>query len=96
MAWTADWGACFFCAWSVRVRCCRASSESETALDKLEVALDGMCCMAAPFYGQYQLHSAVQRRVGGQGIVQFAAIMNTQDKVRAHWLSQAPACDTAR
>ena len=41
-----------------------------------------MNSMQAPFYYRYLLLSAVDRRVGGQGVVQFAAIVNTMDKVR--------------
>lgn len=62
---------------------CRAANVTQSPLDQLEVALEAMCCMAAPFHSRYQVHSAMQRRVGGQGIVQFATIINTEDKV---WL----------
>ena len=59
----------------------RAAVESESPLDELEVALDAMCSMKEPFYSRYHLLSSVERRVGGQGLVQFASIVNTQDKV---------------
>ena len=61
---------------------CRASSEAGTPLDELEVALDAMNSMQARFHYRYHLLSAVDRRVGGQGVVQFAAIVDTMDKVR--------------
>lgn len=40
-----------------------------------------MNSMQATFYKRYLLNSAVERRVGGQGVVQFAAIANTLDRV---------------
>ena len=46
------------------------------------MALDAMYGMQARFYYRYQLLSAVDRRAGGQGVVQFAAIVDTMDKVR--------------
>eukprot|EP00892_Ulva_mutabilis_P000505 jgi/Ulvmu1/10455/UM063_0010.1 len=58
----------------------KAAHESESPLDALEVALDAMCSMKEPFYHRYMLLSSVERRVGGQGLVQFASIVNTQDK----------------
>ena len=61
---------------------CRASSEARSPLEELKVALDAMNSMQAPFYYRYLLLSAVDRRVGGQGVVQFSAIVNTMDKVR--------------
>lgn len=45
------------------------------------MALDAMNNMQATFYNRYLLHTAVDRRVGGQGIVQFAGIANTLDRV---------------
>lgn len=62
---------------------CRATNESCSPLDALEEALDAMCAKKEVFYDRYYLLSAVERRVGGQGIVQFASIKNTQDKVRS-------------
>lgn len=47
-------------------------------MDELETALDAMCGMAEPFFGRYQLLSAVDRRVGGQGLVQFASIASSK------------------
>lgn len=74
------------CKRRVFMRCvvrCRAAVTAESPLDELEVALDAMCSMKEPFYGRYTLLSSVERRVGGQGLVQFASIVNTQDKVRS-------------
>ena len=51
-------------------------------MEELGVALDAMNSMQALFYYRYQLLSTVERRVGGQGVVQFAAITNTMEKVR--------------
>ena len=48
------------------------------------MALDAMNSLQAPFYYRYQLYSAVDRRVGGQGVVQFAAVADTRDQVRLH------------
>ena len=45
------------------------------------MALDAMSNMQVMFCKRYQLNSAVERRVGGQGIVQFASISGTHDKV---------------
>ena len=61
---------------------CRASGEAGSPLEELEVALDAMNSMQATFFYRYKLYSAVDRRVGGQGVVQFAAIGDTMDKVR--------------
>lgn len=60
---------------------CRAAGDADDPLDQLEVALDGMHCMQSPFYYRYNILSAVERRVGGQGLVQFASMSNTQEKV---------------
>ena len=62
--------------------CCRSAKESDSPLDALRLALDAMCSMKAPFYDRYHLLSAVERRVGGQGLVQFASVMNTREMVR--------------
>ena len=60
---------------------CRASDGVGSPLEELEVALDAMSSMQAPFFYRYQLYSAVDRRVGGQGVVQLAAIADTRDQV---------------
>ena len=65
-----------------RSRQCRASSEARSRREELEVALDAMSSMEAPFYYRYRILSAVHRRVGGQGVVQFAAIFGNMDQVR--------------
>lgn len=56
-----------------------------------------MCSMKEAFYHRYMLLSSVERRVGGQGLVQFASIVNTQDKVRPVTTSSLSArrCGTA-
>lgn len=41
-----------------------------------------MCDLQARFYGRYTLLSAVERRAGGQGVVQFARILGDQSQVR--------------
>eukprot|EP00892_Ulva_mutabilis_P002686 jgi/Ulvmu1/12418/UM009_0068.1 len=58
----------------------RAATTTTSPLDALEVALDAMCSMQEPFYDRYIIRSSLQRRVGGQGLVQFASILNTEDK----------------
>eukprot|EP00892_Ulva_mutabilis_P002693 jgi/Ulvmu1/12424/UM009_0074.1 len=58
----------------------KAAHNSATQSDALEVALDAMCSMKEPFYHRYMLLSSVERRIGGQGLVQFASIVNTHDK----------------
>ena len=60
---------------------CRAAEDCKTAADALEVALDGMCALETPFYYRYNILSAVDRRGGGQGLVQFASMTNTQTRV---------------
>ena len=52
-----------------------------------------MCSMKEAFYHRYMLLSSVERRVGGQGLVQFASIVNTQDKVRSSLCARR--CGTA-
>ena len=46
--------------------------------------------MAEPFCNRYMLLSSLERRVGGQGVVQFASIINTHEKVRLASLSPRP------
>ena len=46
------------------------------------MALDAMCIMQAPFHHRYHISSGVHRRVGGQGVVQFAGITGRHDRVR--------------
>lgn len=46
------------------------------------MALDAMHNMQASFCHRYTLASAVDRRSGGQGVVQFADIAGTRDRVR--------------
>ena len=60
---------------------CRAAEDCKTSADALEVALDGMCALETPFYYRYNILSAVDRRGGGQGLVQFASMTNTQTRV---------------
>ena len=60
---------------------CRAGQGMTSPSAALEVALDAMCSMQAPFYHRYELFSAVERRGGGQGMVQFAKILNTSEQV---------------
>lgn len=55
----------------------------ERPIEQLEVALDALYNRKLPFFGRYHLFSAVERRTGGQGLVQFARIGNTTDTVRA-------------
>ena len=50
-------------------------------MDRLEVALDGLCAMDALFYYRYWILTAVDRRASGHSLVQFAGMMNTQTQV---------------
>ena len=59
---------------------CRAAEEAGSPVEKLEWALDGMQSMREPFCGRFLLGSAVDRRTGGQGVVQFADIAGTRDR----------------
>ena len=64
-------------------RCyCRIAEECKSPLEELEVALDAMCAMEHLFYYRFRILSAVDRRVGGQGVVQIASMMNTNQRVR--------------
>eukprot|EP00892_Ulva_mutabilis_P007594 jgi/Ulvmu1/5206/UM216_0001.1 len=58
----------------------KASGEAGSRLGQLQVALDAMYNMHAPFYNRYRIESSYNRRVGGQGVVQFASIAGTQDR----------------
>ena len=49
--------------------------------DQLEDALDSQRQAAAPFLGRYTLLGAAGRRVGGQGLVQFALQPETSLRV---------------
>jgi hypothetical protein len=69
------------------VHACRG----ETPTEQLEAALDALYERKLPFYARYKLFSAVERRVGGQGLVQFARIGNGNEMVRrASCCMQAP------
>jgi hypothetical protein len=59
-----------------------AVCRGEQLIEQLEAALDALYDRKLPFFGKYHLFSAVERRVGGQGLVQFARIGNTADMVR--------------
>lgn len=61
---------------------CRAADAAGSPAEKLETALDAMHNQQATFYGRYTIASSVERRAGGQGIVQFAAIAGSLDRVR--------------
>ena len=61
---------------------CRVAQEAESGVEELEVALDAMAGMRHLFYDRYHVMSSVERRAGGQGVVQFASIANTFDKAR--------------
>lgn len=54
----------------------------EKPIEQLEAALDALYDRKLPFFGRYHLLSAVERRVGGQGLVQFARIGHGTDLVR--------------
>lgn len=60
----------------------RAATSSGSPVAELEVALDAMCALQARFHGRYTLLSGVERRAGGQGVVQFANITGDQSQVR--------------
>lgn len=53
---------------------CRAAVTAGSPMGELEVALDAMCDLQAPFHGRYIMMSSIDRRSGGQGIVQFANV----------------------
>jgi len=50
-----------------------ASGPNGAAIDRLEAALDVMHASKVLFLGSYSMLGAVERRAGGQGVVQFAA-----------------------
>eukprot|EP00892_Ulva_mutabilis_P005656 jgi/Ulvmu1/3462/UM016_0082.1 len=58
----------------------RAAEGCAMPADELEVALDALCAMETPFLFRYNILSAVDRRVGGQGLVQFATMTNSQQR----------------
>ena len=62
---------------------CRVGKDADSPMEELQVALDAMHAMQSTFYGRYMLASSVERRAGGQGLVQFATISGTADKVRS-------------
>ena len=71
---------------------CRAADGAQSPAEELEVALDAMFSMHAPFNHRYRLFSAVQRRIGGQGMVQFASIFHTQEQVCECSCRPGPLC----
>eukprot|EP00892_Ulva_mutabilis_P005912 jgi/Ulvmu1/3693/UM017_0110.1 len=74
----------------------KASGEAKSPVEELQVALDAMNSMQAPFYNRYHLASAVDRRVGGQGIVQFASMSNTHDRAAIKFYTDRSAFDRER
>eukprot|EP00892_Ulva_mutabilis_P005985 jgi/Ulvmu1/3759/UM175_0006.1 len=73
-----------------------AAEEARTSLEALEVALDALFGMQAPFYGRYLLLSAVDRRCGGQGLVQFANIIHTPDRAAVKFYIDQKAFERER
>ena len=65
------------------VYCCRAGDAARTPVEELKVALDAVNGMQCTFCKRYQVYSAFYRRVGGQGVVQFASISATHERVRS-------------
>lgn len=59
---------------------CR-SPGAGSSVDELEDALDELAETGRHFMGRYLVGSNVERRSGGQGVVQFARIANTPDQV---------------
>lgn len=59
----------------------RVDGNAESPLEQLQVALDATYAMHARFFNRYTVSSSVERRVGGQGLVQFGAIASTMDRV---------------
>ena len=55
-------------------------------VEALEVALDGLCALEELFYYRYRILSAVHRRAGGQGVVQFASITYSDQRARSRIL----------
>lgn len=49
-----------------------SSSNASTPVEALEDALDALYATRQAFMGQYELFSSIERRSGGQGLVQFA------------------------
>lgn len=77
--------------------CVPAVCRGERPIEKLEAALDALYDHNQPFFDRYHLLSGIERRVGGQGLVQFARVRGAapgrgaSDMVRAvslkrcHW-----------
>eukprot|EP00892_Ulva_mutabilis_P005913 jgi/Ulvmu1/3694/UM017_0111.1 len=74
----------------------KAGGEAGSPVEELQVALDAMSSMQAPFYNRYRLSSAVDRRVGGQGVVQFAGIASTLDRAAVKFYIDRSAFDRER
>lgn len=70
------------------------ASKPMSAFEQLEDALDCMHAARAPFLARFHVLGAVERRSGGQGVVQFAAIAGSPKqfalKVRP-WARASPA-----
>eukprot|EP00892_Ulva_mutabilis_P005991 jgi/Ulvmu1/3764/UM175_0012.1 len=58
----------------------KATHAAASQIEALEVALEAMCNMHEMLLGRYLPLSAAHRRVGGQGVVQFATIAHSQDQ----------------
>lgn len=68
---------------------CRGAS-GVSSVDALEDALDELAEQGTPFMERYLIGSSVDRRSGGQGVVQFARIHNAPDQVAIKFYTHVP------
>ena len=61
----------------------RAEAEAKKLeeIENLEDALDMLCELGHKFLGRYTILSSIERRGGGQGVVQFAQVVGSAELV---------------
>lgn len=64
--------------------------------DLLEHALDNMCAAEVAFMGEFRLLGPMERRGGGQGLVQFAIQLRTNDPVAIKFFMNSRAFECER
>lgn len=61
-------------------------------VEDLEDALDALCETGRKFLGRYVILSNVERRGGGQGVVQFAQVAGSAEMVAIKFFNRIEVC----
>lgn len=65
-------------------------------VEVLEDALDALCETGRKFLGRYTILSSVERRGGGQGVVQFAQVVGSAELVAIKFFNRVEVCAIRR